>query len=390
MASPKVVWVLGSGFSKHLGGPLLNQLLTRRALDETERLFFGPTLPRRDMVYEIFRNYGKPISNAPYWEHAEEFLDFLDTATFLLSKRHEIVRDFCKPYVSGDFDGSPHELWRRSCIAIGAECTAFLSEFDPAAEACEPYLRWGQELVTAGDAIISFNYDRVLEEVGEQKDRVSYFSQNTVQMPQGNAIRGGIVPIFKLHGSVDWFFKADDPRKQVTRKADFGQAISDGYTPLIATPGSTKKNYCDMHLQNLWRNAKDHLRVADVIVFMGYRFPPSDSQALTELLGAIKANDQPTLRVHTALGPHTGEADTVRLGSLLRHTMRAKRSETKSTRYRPANRSDYDDKRKFFQMLVQPLYAQDFMSVVTPEELCGEYSPISFLLEEGEISGARK
>lgn len=379
MSGPKVVWVLGSGFSRHVGGPLLNQLLTRRALEETDHVFHKPTLPGRQAVYEIFRNHSKPISNAPYWEHAEEYLDFLDTAVPEDAKRHEIVKRLAKSEIADGFNGSPKQLWERACIAIGAECSAFLSEADLDGESWEPYLRWAEDLVKPDDAIITFNYDRVLETLGDHPDRVRLIGERTVQLPHGGSVKPSMVPIYKLHGSVDWFLSEG---KVIRNSGGFAAAVAAGHIPLIATPGGTKKSYCDLYLKNLWSAAKAHLRAADAVVFMGYRFPPSDSQALTELLGALKQNEQPNLRVHTSLGPITSEADTVRLGSLLRHTLRGKRTEAQSSRYQPPAGSGI----KYFQVLIQPLYAQDFMSVITSEELYGEMNPIAFADAESRAS----
>jgi hypothetical protein len=238
MSGPKVVWLLGSGFSRHLGGPLLYQLLTLRALEETNLVFANPALPGRQAVYSIFRNHGKTVSNAPYWEHAEEYLDFLDTAVTEHSKRHEIVRRMARSEIAAGFDGTPKQLWERACIAIGAECSAFLSEADLDGESWEPYLRWAESLVKPDDAIVTFNYDRVLETLGDHPDRVPLFGERTVQLPHGGNVKPSMVPIYKLHGSVDWFISNGDVKRN---SGGFGAAVAAGNTPLIATPGSTKK-----------------------------------------------------------------------------------------------------------------------------------------------------
>lgn len=371
MSTPKVVWVLGSGFSKHLGGPLLKELLTRRAKEETDLVFTEPKLPGREAVYEVFRKHGKTVSNTPYWDHAEEFLDFLDTAVPEHAKRHALVKRLARSEIAAGFDGTPKQLWERACIAIGAECSAFLSEADLDGESWEPYLRWAEELVQPDDAIITFNYDRVLETLGDHPSRVRCFSARSVQLPHGGGVKPSMVPIYKLHGSVDWFISGDG----VILSSDYAAAVAAGHVPLLATPGSTKKNYCDRYLRKLWSSAKARLRIADVVVFMGYRFPPSDSKALNELLGALKENERPNLRVHTSLGPSSGDADTVRLGALLRHTLRGKRTEARSSRYQPPLGSNI----KYFQLQMQPLFAQDFMSVITAEELYGELDPTAFM-----------
>ncbi|HTF45181.1 MAG TPA: SIR2 family protein, partial [Terriglobales bacterium] len=300
MARPKVVWILGSGFSKHVGGPLLNELLTPRSMRELETLFPHPALPTLHAVYEIFRSHVKGISNSPYWEHAEEFLSFVDSAADPQSRRHKVTEDLCSQHKTQQFNGSPQELRRRAAIAIAAECIAFLSTIDLDTESWQPYLQWG-EAVSDPDAIITFNYDRVLEEMAEHPQRICNFSQNTVQIPNRLNVAAGSVPIYKLHGSVDWFLLRDPNGNQFTwLEPDLPKQLGLGFEPLIATPGNTKKNYCDEYLSDLWKASRDHLREADVVVFMGYRFPPSDSQAVTSVLGALKDNDK-SLRVHVVL-----------------------------------------------------------------------------------------
>jgi len=76
---PKTVWILGSGFSKGIGAPLLYELLTEKGLLLAQEVF--PHTPLRSDVYELFGKYGPASKAAKYWEHAEEFLDLVDAAT---------------------------------------------------------------------------------------------------------------------------------------------------------------------------------------------------------------------------------------------------------------------------------------------------------------------
>ena len=95
MADPwRTVWILGSGFSKPLGGPTLPQLLSYAAFHD-----IGVRYADREWVQDVnhgviryLYHYGTRFAageilggiphgpGEPLWEHAEEFLDYLDTA----------------------------------------------------------------------------------------------------------------------------------------------------------------------------------------------------------------------------------------------------------------------------------------------------------------------
>ena len=99
---------------------------------------------------------------------------------------------------------------------------------------------------------------------------------------------------------------------------------------------------------------------------MGYRFPPSDSYAKGTLLGAIGQNERANLRIHTVLGPRTSDDDTVRLLKLLEHTLRG------TGRVRRGESHAIPPEPMFFEIIAQPLYVEDFLTVIHDTELHGE------------------
>jgi len=60
------------------------------------------------------------------------------------------------------------------------------------------------------------------------------------------------------------------------------------------------------------------LKTADAIVFVGYRFPPTDSAARRILIDAIGENDKQHIVLHTVLGPKVHDDQTERLKAMLR------------------------------------------------------------------------
>src|SRR5258705_3289664 len=74
------VWVLGSGFSRPLGGPMLNQLLSKPLQDEVLARYPGKTR-LSDLSAQLVRVLYEEWKNDFREPDAEEFLDYLDGAS---------------------------------------------------------------------------------------------------------------------------------------------------------------------------------------------------------------------------------------------------------------------------------------------------------------------
>ena len=79
-AHTPTVWILGAGFSKGLGGPLIQDLLAHREEKVLESFFpknvYGEAAKDLFKV-RLFFNYGLELH---YWDHAEHFLDLVESA----------------------------------------------------------------------------------------------------------------------------------------------------------------------------------------------------------------------------------------------------------------------------------------------------------------------
>jgi hypothetical protein len=363
----RVVWILGAGFSKSLGGPLLPDLLSERSRVDAVARFGKPLAEHAGRVYPIFRKHAAGPEGARnglpvYWEHAEEFLDFVDTAANGHAARQAL---FGTEMASFGFS----ELRDSAKRVVAAECEITslvdLSNTATMPEAWQPYLYWMQQ-VKRTDSLITFNYDLVLETLGEAAGPKAP-GKETVFGVEGYTNDKVAAQIFKMHGSIDWseresngapFVQNPDPRAQITSKAG----------PLIAMPGPSKKLHCTTSFDGIWQQATEALSRAAVVVFVGYRFPPSDSESRTRLLAALRRNSSDRgLRVHTVLGPNTGERDTIRLRELLRQTLSERHVEVTNNREYP--------KRGHFQVIVHPLFAEDFFTVFHEDMLFGHEIP---------------
>jgi hypothetical protein len=74
-ATRRTVWILGSGFSRSLGGPLLNELISLGGLRNVMASY-----PMADDLEDVQRMYNDGIAGG-LWVDAEAFLDRLDVAT---------------------------------------------------------------------------------------------------------------------------------------------------------------------------------------------------------------------------------------------------------------------------------------------------------------------
>ena len=216
-----------------------------------------------------------------------------------------------------------------SCAArrlLAAECDEFLADADAKnEERWAPYRRWIEQL-KEHHTVISFNYDLVIETASAAVCRDIY-----VALP-GQAAPERVPVILKLHGNVDWrrkrerlsgFSAPGSEAAWVSQRSRVEHMLTAADDEIvIASPGPTKFAIASGDLRQLWDDAVTRIQYADAIVFVGYRFPPSDSAARRTLLDAIAANRSDRLRIHTVLGPDVNDPHTRRLSGLLQAALR--------------------------------------------------------------------
>jgi hypothetical protein len=391
MAEPKrIAWILGAGFSRSLGGPLLADMLSPRLL--AAGLAMCPSI--RDEVspaYELFWRHHKEESfqrhhakveertlNATLWEHAEEYLDFVDAAC---AAERGAAAALLDSIVTRAID----RLKVRAAKAVALDCL-FTERTSAELEQWQPYIHWAKNL-GVHDSIITFNYDVVLEKTfsavskefsAENSGKV--FEEPYIVLPHlppeeydPSYRRTRRPKVFKLHGSVNWVLGNGET---VAAEDPLGILIKRGHGPLIATPGGAKARFVNGLFRPLWDQALDAIKSANVVVFLGYRFPPSDAQSRTRVLSALRDNANSThgLKIYTVLGPRLHDDDTVRLLQMLRLAVKS------------GDRYDIDDEtigrdydQPWFRVIPQPLYVQDFLTVIDRNELFRDldmYKPV--------------
>lgn len=373
MANGKIVWILGAGFSAHLGGPTLAQLfrpsLWERVVaalpDEGKAHFSGKRIDHAMKAALWLFNYGTRFDQgkAPWknlisrgldgdgdilWEDPEQFLDALDSAVVGGQRFRTLLEGHIGAYCREDAAGGPVRSLTLGDVADGArrllaaECWLFLQTVGRNGERAQPYLRWHDQLLDNGDSILTFNYDRALEHLFDHRGNCKVV---TIDPGKLKEVHEGQLSVMKLHGSIDWRFRQS---KFVPTNDEFHWATCDQGEVGIASPGPTKMQ-STTHLGELWDLALKRIADADAVVFMGYRFPPTDSYALEKIVGALRANKAQALRLHAVLGPKNEHSD--RLELILKTTM-------DGARLAPS-----------VNITSHPLYAQDFMTIESRHRL---------------------
>jgi hypothetical protein len=203
MAEPeqrRVVWVLGAGFSRSLGAPLLDELLSpERFRDLIAAYPQASDLHASDaqLVIRLF-HYGMRYARGPVdingrdaqliaqgrgerlWEHAEGFLDALEAASATPANVMAQRLNGALNALAAGFDAEKPGMQRMLDLArrmIALECCRFLQGEDTLREQWDPYLTW-RALIDGSTGvkdryptryehtIVTFNYDLVLERLG--------------------------------------------------------------------------------------------------------------------------------------------------------------------------------------------------------------------------------
>jgi hypothetical protein len=348
---------LGAGFSRPLGGPLLTTILSR-ATGNDLAVRYPDTLILHDDTSAVLRSlyhYGRRFPEGVFgtnfhgtpgelmWGDPEEFLEYLDMAALsprnpLRDRIGKIVAEHM-PRGAAGVDDLRHAGRRQ----MAAECCAFLQHADVRSEKWRPFVDWANELGES-DTIVTYNYDRVVEMLGGKIDPIINEEDLRVTRLAKRA------PLLKLHGSVDWCI--DSGTGAVTASKQEDSAISCTADQLaIATPGPTKSKTAAT-FKLVWDTARKAIQQASAVVFVGYRFPPSDAESRTFILDALAANKCENLDLHVVLG--SPSFDTDRLRHLLEFA--CKKADREHVSRQTGSRGVYS-------VQVHPLWGQDFLSV---------------------------
>lgn len=265
-----VVWVLGAGFSKPLGGPLFNELLGAKTDRWVKAWFSLRDFPADFYPRKAISTYEWGIK-ARLWANVEECLALLDEG-----RSDPLVGRMLNEASSNEDGFDPQSRWIDLSQYVAVATSYFVDRVRGRAslpESWAPYLDWAQCL-GPHDSILSFNYDRVVEEL---------------------VCRSGVKPalLAKLHGSVP-------PESELFGLLREGRAVES-----ISTPGPQKVLAAKDVLAGVWSEARAALEGAKRLVVIGYSFPPSDAFARSFILKHSAAKS-----IQIVVGRDPGGTDT--------------------------------------------------------------------------------
>lgn len=352
----KRVWILGSGFSVPLGGPTLASLLSLESFANLKAITHsnpasenvtGTAALRARLLYHYGRKWAEgcgeyePLVTQQKMRHGEALWTDAEAYLARLERACTTRRDSRLATIANAF-GNVIELehvYAAALRAVAVECSIFLDAADTDSETWLPYRQWAWNL-TSRDVVLTFNYDRIPELL-----KLAPVLPNQVirtAVPDGGGLRLELrVPrplVIKLHGSLTWRRRYVDETVEYSVDLDHNVQTCPVDEIAIATPGNAKSGRT-RELAHLWRLAIDEVASAHEVIFVGYRFPPSDTEALTTLLRAIRvAAKQNGAGCTIVLGPQRNDHVT-RLEGLLHH----------ATGEQPRT---------------QPLYCQDYLTLL--------------------------
>lgn len=255
----RVVWLLGAGFSKPLGGPLFSELLSENTGRWVRAWLSSRGLDIPDLEDAVFKfDYGR---SSRLWANAEECLSLVDEARTNDVARVVVGNGTALP--TGEIEKLGFVLRR----FVAAATSHFVDQAERSSElpeAWEPFRSWAKSLSEA-DSIISFNYDRVVELLLKRAEK-------------------NLTPL-KLHGTVP---------------SDLCAEIRDGNDiSTIATPGPGKMRHMrGPDHEGTWRKAEKVLQQAERLIVIGYSFPVSDPVVRSFVLSKCEAT-----KVDIVVGP---------------------------------------------------------------------------------------
>jgi hypothetical protein len=153
------------------------------------------------------------------------------------------------------------------------------------------------QLIRPDDSLITTNWDLLLDAARDKRfgsEPQDYGTTGNVVLEGGTDPRGDERPkLLKLHGSLSWRYcqrcqrLVIDPLHHVAgeRKERAKCLCTCRYSELIVTPGFVRE-YRNVHLLTIWREALLTLAHAAQWVFVGYSLPPDDVGIRTLLLKA--------------------------------------------------------------------------------------------------------
>ena len=314
----KTVYVLGAGASAHTGAPLLRDFLVRARL-----LLEGKTqLTRRDSFKRVFKWLDELRSSAYY---VDVDLDNLEHVFSLADMKRQLGHDDGERLYS-DLTHIVMETldhcqldFRRQHYKADRLYSSFAGKLRDLNEERRQRVRQSASSFEK-DAIITFNYDVMLEFAMRQATRKIRYEYR-----HGRRKNPDLYPVLKLHGSTNWAICSSCNKKRIQvvpagpllKGEKARRTLKDGDRPSfkmvthvlrntkckvcakkgvlqpLVIPPTWSKAISNPELAAVWAAAVEEIRSAFQIIIVGYSMPATDT--FFQYLAALGLTGNPNL-----------------------------------------------------------------------------------------------
>jgi len=288
----RLVLFLGAGFSAPFGHPVMRQFNSfaqdSNRISDEEKSYLSELLRATRRANGMLASEAANLEDILTFALMRKRLDFEETIEH--SESITIEKIIAKIYTSTPLSGG---FWERY-------------------NAFTQFLRLFQNFKGHELSIITTNYDInaecALYQMGKRASLPLPYETHSggSYIDEGNSLyseKG--VKLFKLHGSVNWYSKVQGDHYTVadqmvtamgdhrTHEVSIPEVCTSDYVfhenPVIIPPSYLKPNL-DVILEKVWAKAAVELSQAEILVFVGYSFPSSDTEMQYFLASSLSDN----------------------------------------------------------------------------------------------------
>jgi hypothetical protein len=298
------VYILGAGFSHDAGLPLISDFLVR--MRDSHEWLENQVRNSEAVAIDKVLDFRLNAASAAYWvnldlENIEELFSLASASTTGISKPIRLAiaatLDHARKTGSslksrmdvrssaGLFDASkdkyPNWLSRTSePIDPNGKGAYYVGTYALHAARLLGMLKDGKP--QGENTFITFNYDTILEDaLHELRIPMTYGSKLDERFSASK------IPVFKLHGSVNWARpKGNASRIKVFK--DYDELVTLDHVPELVPP--TWKKIFKNEMESIWGEAIKKLKTATRIIIIGFSMPPTDMHFKYLLAAGLREN----------------------------------------------------------------------------------------------------
>lgn len=282
----KIAWFFGAGASRAAGAYTSAQRSGKIKIP-TQADFWSTVLKYakssdkstiESFLFRYFKMYSRIPARLSHSERGRQLNDVNveEVFTFLTERMStESISASLRAYFA-------NEVWPSLLSAVSRTFGKFTDNEDTRSV----YRSFSRNLLKTRDAIISFNYDIVLE-------KSLPASKHWYYVPSTNT---GI-PVFKPHGSINWQQRKDGSIRFRKTPSDHPVIIAPTHLKFVALTDHQSTNNIGLFNQSkeipaIWQKMEEEMAQAKALVFIGYSFPDADLYFSSVLRSVFQSVDR--------------------------------------------------------------------------------------------------